>query len=71
MHIQNNRRDSTLIWKSISKGIKNDIFITTKENKEAHGYGMQIIKRIAKKYNGTMEVEYDETSFVNKVTLKV
>lgn len=49
----------------------NDMFITTKENKDAHGYGIQIIKRVAEKYNGAMTIEYDDNSFDNKVILKV
>lgn len=41
---------------------KNDIFslekrYTTKKDKENHGYGMQIVKKIVKKYNGYMNIE--------------
>lgn len=47
-----------------------DKFITTKENKSTHGYGMQIIERIAKKYGGSMKVEYRNNRFVNQVTME-
>lgn len=49
----------------------NNNFITTKENKEAHGYGIQIIKRIAEKYGGSMDIEYDDDSFKNRVVMKI
>lgn len=49
----------------------NDNFITTKQNREAHGYGIKIIQRIAEKYSGSMNIEYDDESFTNRAILKV
>lgn len=59
--------------KSTSDKVKqlNNNFITTKQNKDVHGYGMQIIKHIAQKYHGSMEVEYNKNIFINTVKLKV
>ena len=45
--------------------------ITTKQNKDVHDYGMQIIKHIVQKYHGSMEVEYNKNIFINTVKLKV
>lgn len=42
-------------------------FTTTKENKQGHGYGMEIIRGIAEKYNGKMEVNYGKDYFINRV----
>lgn len=44
-------------------------YITSKKEKDFHGYGMQIIERIAEKYNGYMKVEYGERIFRNNVKL--
>jgi hypothetical protein len=44
---------------------------TTKENKEGHGYGMEIIREIAEKYNGKMEVRYAKDYFVNRVWISL
>ena len=44
-------------------------YISSKE-KTGHGYGLLIIKRIAEKYDGRMEISYTENWFKNKVTLK-
>lgn len=46
-------------------------YATTKQNKEVHGYGLQIIEKIAKEYGGGMQVRYSSNWFENKVTLKV
>ena len=48
-----------------------DKYITSKKDKSIHGYGMQIIKRTADKYDGNMEVEYTSNSFKNSVTLQL
>lgn len=34
-----------------------------------HGYGLENIKRIAKKYNGDMKIEYNEKMFMVGVVL--
>ncbi len=44
-------------------------YATTKENKDGHGYGMEIIRGIAEKYNGKMEVRYGKDFFVNRVCI--
>lgn len=35
--------------------------ITTKKNKDTHGFGTKSIRKIVKKYNGEMQWEYDNT----------
>lgn len=46
-------------------------YVTTKKNKEAHGYGLQIIEKIAKEYGGRMQVRYASNWFENRVILKI
>lgn len=46
-----------------------DSYITTKSEKQVHGYGMKIIERIVKKYNGTMEVRYTDIWFQNQLRI--
>lgn len=48
-----------------------DSYVTTKTEKEIHGYGMKIIERIVKKYEGTMEVSYTDTWFKNQVRIPI
>ncbi len=44
-------------------------FITSKKNKKMHGWGTQIIEQVVQKYDGTVEYETDESSFVVYVML--
>lgn len=39
---------------------KNGKLITTKNNKETHGFGTKSIRKIVKKYNGELQWEYDK-----------
>ena len=47
--------------------------ISTKSNSAGHGFGIKSMKRIVKKYNGDMEIYYDEEEkvFHTIITLKV
>lgn len=38
-------------------------FVSTKRDKRMHGFGMDNMKLIVEKYDGTIEVDYDEESF--------
>ena len=49
----------------------NNTYVTSKVKKELHGYGMQIIDKIVKKYDGNMKVEYTDTRFCNSIELKI
>lgn len=40
-----------------------DRFITTKEDKDAHGLGVESVKRIVDKYNGNISFQYDDEHF--------
>lgn len=46
-------------------------YISSKDEKDGHGYGLQIIRRIAEKYGGKMEIGSTENYFKNRVTIKV
>lgn len=48
---------------------KNPDFHTSKGNREAHGYGIQIIRSIVEKYDGTYQVESTDSSFTTKIML--
>lgn len=47
--------------------IKNNMVKTSKSDKENHGFGLENIKRVAKKYNGKVELACDENEFTLKV----
>lgn len=43
---------------------------TTKPDPSEHGFGLWTVKRIVTRYDGIMDVEYDETSFTIALALK-
>lgn len=43
----------------IEPNVKNEKLITTKKNKDAHGFGTKSIRQIVKKYKGEMNWEYN------------
>lgn len=43
--------------------IENGIFLTSKEDKNAHGMGVEQVKRIVNKYNGEIDFQYDSARF--------
>lgn len=43
--------------------IVDDRFITSKEDKHAHGLGVESVKRIVEKYNGNISFQYDDEHF--------
>lgn len=43
--------------------LKNGRFLTTKEDSYAHGLGVESVKRIVKKQNGSINFQYDEEHF--------
>lgn len=47
--------------------IKNNMVKTSKSDKENHGFGLENIRRVTKKYNGKMELTCDENEFTLKV----
>ena len=50
--------------------MQDEHYLSTKEEK-GHGYGLQIIRNIAQKYEGSMELEDKGKSFRNKVIMKL
>lgn len=44
---------------------------TTQDNKQLHGFGIEIIEHIAKAYEGTVSIEYDDASFTTIVQLNL
>lgn len=48
---------------------KNGLISSTKVDKKNHGYGLKSIKNICEKYDGKMNIEFDETSFTTKCIL--
>ena len=45
--------------------------ISTKENKIFHGYGLGVIKKIVKKYDGDMKVEIHDNEFILKAYINI
>lgn len=51
--------------------IENETFRTTKEEGNAHGQGIKIVKRIVKDYNGEVEFNMSETQFDVNILLLI
>lgn len=49
--------------------IKNNTIVTTKRDKEKHGYGLWNIKNSVNKYNGDLNLEYKENKFKLEVII--
>jgi len=69
------RRINSMIIIKVSNSISQEPMIisgeivTTKDDKSIHGIGLKSIERIAKKYDGYMQIAYDDKSFSNTITL--
>ena len=50
---------------------ENGELVTTKEEKEEHGYGMRNVEAVVRKYNGLCKITHDERIFSTKVLLYV
>ena len=48
-----------------------DNVITTKKDKENHGYGLASVKETVEKYNGTVEINPSDNIFTVKVVLYI
>ena len=44
--------------------VENGKFLTTKQDKEAHGLGLASLKQVCKKYQGSMEISTDNDEFL-------
>lgn len=51
--------------------IKNGELVTTKKNKDAHGFGTKSIKKIVDKYDGELDWEFDENARQFKFTILI
>ena len=61
-----------LTIKCVNRTINTDVIIgkTTKNNKMHHGFGLQKIKELATRYNGTMCYNIENNEFVISITLE-
>ena len=50
---------------------RKDVLLSTKENKEEHGLGLQSVKKIIAKYNGKMEITGKDNIFDVKIVLYI
>lgn len=48
---------------------ENDIFITTKKDENNHGFGLNSVQNAIKKYNGLLDITYDEKLFLVNILL--
>ncbi|MCC0661316.1 GHKL domain-containing protein [Clostridioides sp. ZZV14-6154] len=51
--------------------VKNNNFITDKEDRFQHGLGIKSIKNAVNKYDGTVVIEYDDKKFIVKITIPI
>lgn len=51
--------------------IRNGIYLTTKSQKNNHGYGLKSVKKMIEKYNGTLEISQQEHKFTVDVLLYI
>lgn len=61
-----------LIIKNSSSGmpqLKNGKFVSSKEDKEVHGFGIESVKRIGKAYDGEIHFQYTENNFEVKILI--
>ncbi|NLI89994.1 MAG: sensor histidine kinase [Epulopiscium sp.] len=49
---------------------EDDTICTSNLDKENHGIGLKSVKSVVEKYNGIMEIEYDESNFSVKVCIE-
>lgn len=49
--------------------LRNGQLVTTKQDKQRHGWGMQSVKSAVEKYNGTVEYSYTDLMFTASVML--
>lgn len=61
IHIMN-RFNGNIIYKG-------DQIITSKENKEYHGIGLNNIKNVVEKYNGIMKINHTEDEFITDIMM--
>jgi len=54
---------------SVEPLVSNGIFTTSKKNRKNHGWGIRSVKSAVEKYQGTMEIDYDKTTFTVSVML--
>ena len=50
---------------------RNKRFITSKQEKKGHGYGIESVKHIVNKYNGEVKFEYDNRIFAVRITMEI
>ncbi len=59
-----------VVENSSIEGDYNKSLVTTKKNKTIHGFGIQSIQFIVKKYNGNVNFEHREKSFILKIIIE-
>lgn len=50
---------------------KNNEIVTSKEDKENHGFGIKSIKSIVNKYNGHLYMSYENSKFISKIVFSL
>lgn len=75
--IFNMKFDRTLLYISVVNSYlgtivtENKYFRTSKKNKQLHGYGLKNVEKIVNKYNGVLDISYEEDTFTVNVMLYV
>ena len=50
---------------------KSGKLVTTKKDKNGHGFGLKILEDISKKYSGQFDIESKNKQFIAIITLKL
>lgn len=67
MEIRNYRDKNYITIKNSSPKRQYEPGVSTKDDKENHGYGMKNVHRILEKYDGTIETEWKDCMFITKI----
>lgn len=51
--------------------VDKETFKSSKPNKKHHGFGLQNVKDIIKKYNGAIDISYTDTQFSVVIIIKI
>lgn len=49
---------------------KDNYFVTTKSNREYHGFGLENVKECIERNNGLIDIEVEKEEFIETISIK-